>query len=186
VLADIEQESERLHRIVEDLLVLARIELGQEVVTEPILVQRIIERTVTSFGKRRPGRTIDVRTSSVSRPVRGSAIYLEQTLRNLINNADKYSPPEPAIEIEAQGGDGEIIISVMDRGPGIPPEEMDRIFERWYRSEGTAKQAGGAGIGLTVCQRLIEAQGGRIWAELREGGGLKVSFSLPLYIESHG
>jgi two-component system sensor histidine kinase KdpD len=73
---------------------------------------------------------------------------------------------------------------VLDRGPGIPPEDVDRIFERFYRSPGTAHRAGGAGIGLTVCKRLIEALGGSIWAELREGGGLVVSFSLPRHQDS--
>jgi K+-sensing histidine kinase KdpD len=181
VLADIEQESERLHRIVEDLLVLARIELGQEVVTEPVLVQRVVERTVSAFGKRRPGRTVEVRTTPDTPAVRASAIYLEQVLRNLIVNADKYSPPEAPIDVQTAMVDNAVTVSVLDRGPGIPAEELDLIFERFYRAAGTAKQAGGAGIGLTVCKRLIEAQSGRIWASERQGGGLAVSFALPVY-----
>jgi signal transduction histidine kinase len=103
-----------------------------------------------------------------------------------MKNADKYSPPETDIEIVSYMQDGDAVISVMDRGPGIPLEEVDLIFERFYRSHGTANQAGGAGIGLTVCKRLVEAQSGRIWAEPREGGGLIVSFSLPRYIDKPG
>jgi Osmosensitive K+ channel histidine kinase len=98
-----------------------------------------------------------------------------------MSNADKYSPPETVIEVISYMQDGDAVTSVMDRGPGIPLEEVDLIFERFYRSQGTAKQAGGAGIGLTVCKRLVEAQNGRIWADPREGGGLIVSFSLPRY-----
>jgi PAS domain S-box-containing protein len=181
VLQDIEQESERLHRIVEDLLVLARAELGEEVQTEPILVQRMTERTVSAFNKRRPGRAFVLHLDDGLPPVRASNVYLEQILRNLMNNADKYSPPDTEIEIHARMEGDDVVVSVMDRGPGIPAEESELIFERFYRSVGTAKTAGGAGIGLTVCRRLVEAQHGRIWAEPREGGGLIVSFSLPRY-----
>jgi PAS domain S-box-containing protein len=183
VLEDIEHESERLHRIVEDLLVLARVELGEEVQTEPVLIQRMVEKTVTAFNKRRPGRAFVVDLDDDMPAVRASNVYIEQILRNLMNNADKYSPADSEIEVRAKQVDGEAVVSVMDRGPGIPAEESELIFERFYRSHGTAKQAGGAGIGLTVCRRLVEAQNGRIWAEPREGGGLIVSFSLPRYEE---
>lgn len=183
VLGDIEQESERLHRIVEDLLVLARVELGEEAATEPILLQRIVERAVTAIKRRRPNRVIEIDIAKELEPVRASGVYVEQVLRNLINNADKYSPADQPIEVRAHRDGDEAIMSILDRGPGIPEQEMELIFERFYRSAGTAKQAGGAGIGLTVCKRLVEAQNGRIWAESREGGGLEVSFSLPLYDE---
>jgi PAS domain S-box-containing protein len=180
-LEDIEHESERLHRIVEDLLVLARVELGEQIVTEPVLMQRTVEKSVSSFNKRRPARNFVVRLDDEMEPVRASDGYLEQILRNLLNNADKYSPPETTIEVVSDMRDGQAVISVMDRGPGIPAEEAELIFERFYRSHGTAKQASGAGIGLTVCKRLVEAQEGHIWAQPRDGGGLIVSFSLPLY-----
>jgi PAS domain S-box-containing protein len=181
VLEDIEHEAERLHRIVEDLLVLARLELGEEIATEPVLLQRMVEKSVNAFKKRRPGREFVVQLDDAMAPVRASNVSLEQILRNLMNNADKYSPPDTVIEIISYIQDGDAVTSVMDRGPGIPPEEVDLIFERFYRSQGTAKQAGGAGIGLTVCKRLVEAQHGRIWADPRDGGGLIVSFSLPRY-----
>jgi len=182
VLQDIEHESERLHRIVEDLLVLARLELGQPLATEPVLIQRIAEKTVNAVSRRNP-RSIDLDVSKSLPAVRGSAVYLEQILRNLISNADKYSPAEAEIELTARLDGENVVTSVLDRGPGISASEMDLIFERFYRSSGTAKQAGGAGIGLTVCKRLVEAQNGAIWAETRDGGGLVVSFSLPLYAD---
>jgi PAS domain S-box-containing protein len=179
VLADIEYESERLHRIVEDLLVLARIELGQEVVTEPILVQRVVGKAVASLQKRRPTRTIDAQLAPDLPPALSSAVYLEQVLRNLLSNADKYSPQGMPVEVSARVEGGNVLISVRDYGAGIPPEEVDLIFERFFRSDRTAKDAGGAGIGLTVCKRLVEIQGGSIWAENAEDGGLCVTFSLP-------
>ncbi|MEX0683800.1 MAG: PAS domain-containing protein [Dehalococcoidia bacterium] len=183
ILEDIERESERLHRIVEDLLVLARMELGQELATEPLLVRRIVERTIATFTKRRPGRPVEYQTDDQLAPVRGSAVYIDQILRNLLNNADKYSPPGLLIDVWVRRDGDELKVSVMDRGPGIAEAEFNLIFERFYRSSGTASQASGAGIGLTVCQRLVEAQSGRIWAEARDGGGLVISFALPVYSE---
>ena len=74
-----------------------------------------------------------------------------------------------------------MVLSVIDRGSGIPPEDMDRFFEPFYRTEGTVKTgAQGAGLGLAVCRRLVELQGGRIWAEPRDGGGTAFRFTLPV------
>ena len=116
-------------------------------------------------------------------PVEAEPTYLEQVLRNLLSNADKYSPPDAPIEVHARSDASSVTVSVLDRGAGLPPEELDLIFERFYRSDRTSRQAGGVGIGLTVCKRLIEAQAGQIWARARSGGGLEVGFTLPLYRE---
>jgi two-component system sensor histidine kinase KdpD len=110
--------------------------------------------------------------------------YLEQVLRNLLSNADKYSPPDTTIEITISRRDDEGDIVVLDRGPGISPEESEIIFERFYRSDRTANKAAGIGLGLTVCKRLVEAQAGRIWARPRQGGGLEVGVTLPVYKEA--
>jgi PAS domain S-box-containing protein len=184
LLEDIEQESERLFRMVENLLVLSRLELGQEVATEPVLAQRVVGKLASTFQQRRPGRPLKVRADELMEPVAAEPHYLEQVLRNLLTNADKYSPPESPIEIAIRQRDGEADISVLDRGSGIAPEEAERIFERFYRSDRTAMQAAGIGLGLTVCKRLIEAQAGSIWARPRKGGGLEVGVTLPLYKEA--
>jgi signal transduction histidine kinase len=178
VLADIEQETDRLRRIVEDLLVLSRLEYDQPIMTEPVLVQRIAERVADAARKR--GRRVDIDMPSDFDAVAADATYLEQVLRNLVSNADKYSPASSPISIMARRLNDEALISVSDEGRGVPAEEADRIFERFYRSEQNDSHIGGAGIGLAVCRRLVEAQSGRIWAEPREFGGLTVSFTLPL------
>jgi two-component system, OmpR family, sensor histidine kinase KdpD len=107
--------------------------------------------------------------------------YLEQILQNLISNAIKYSPPGSPIDIQARREEGCVAISVLDRGSGIAPEEMERIFEPFFRSSSTAGQAAGIGLGLSVCKRLVDAQGGELWARPREGGGTEIGFSLPMY-----
>ena len=183
LLEDVEQESERLFRMVENLLVLARLELGQEVATEPVLAQRIIGKLASAFKQRRPARPVIINVDQESAPVAAEPHYLEHVLRNLLTNADKYSPSDSPIEIETRTNDGETEIAILDRGPGIAPEESEIIFERFYRSDRTANRAAGIGLGLTVCKRLMEAQAGRVWARPREGGGLEIGVTLPIYKE---
>ena len=184
LLEDIEQESERLFRMVENLLVLSRLELGQEVATEPVLVQRVVGKLASSFQQRRPARKLILDVDQEMDALAAEPHYLEQVLRNLLSNADKYSPPDTTIEITIGCRDDEADIVVLDRGPGISPEESEIIFERFYRSDRTANKAAGIGLGLTVCKRLVEAQAGRIWARPREGGGLEVGVTLPIYKEA--
>jgi signal transduction histidine kinase len=171
-------EAERMHRLVEDLLAVARVELGKETLTEPILIQQIAERVTVAFQQKRVGRQVVASVPEDLPPVMGDETYIEQVLTNLLSNADKYAGVSEPVELVAGVEGDEVIVSVLDRGPGVPTEELPLIFDSFYRSEKTADKVTGKGLGLTVCKRLTEAQGGRIWAELREGGGLKVSFAL--------
>jgi PAS domain S-box-containing protein len=184
LLADIEEESERLNRLVEDLLALARVQLGQQAAVEPVMVQRLAQRIVEANRRRYPAREIDLVAPDDVEVVAADPTYVEQVVRNLIANALKYSPPDEPIEVRLEkNGAGEIKVRVLDRGPGIALEEKDQIFDRFYRAESTAKATRGLGMGLTVSKRLIEALSGRIWAEPRPGGGLEVGFTLPVYEE---
>ena len=124
-----------------------------------------------------------MRVDGTAPPVAAQTGYLELVLRNLLSNADKYSPPDAAIDIELRLGSEGVEIAILDRGPGIADDEHEIIFDRFYRSDRTARKAAGIGMGLTVCKRLIDAQSGRIWARPREGGGLEIAFCLPLYEE---
>jgi K+-sensing histidine kinase KdpD len=179
MITSLEEESERLYRLVEDLLTIARSELGEEPTMEPIQLAPLVEQVVRQFSHRRPNRPIDIKAPGVPAVVMGETTYLRQILNNLLTNSDKYSETGLPIDIEISAGPQETVVSVLDRGPGVAPEEMDSIFDSFYRSEKTAKQAGGKGLGLTVCKRLIDAMSGRIWATAREGGGLVVSFAVP-------
>jgi two-component system, OmpR family, sensor histidine kinase KdpD len=97
---------------------------------------------------------------------------------NLVENAAKYAPPGSAIDLSASASDREVIVEVADRGPGIPSGEEARIFDKFYRAR--PAREGGVGLGLTICRGIIEAHGGRIWAENRSGGGALFRFSIPL------
>jgi PAS domain S-box-containing protein len=181
LLQDIETESERLFRMIEDLLVLARLEGMSWMAAEPVRLQHEVPRIVSSFRHKRPGRKVVVHVDTNMAMAASEATYLEQVLRNLLSNADKYSPPGSPIEVEANDVDGRAVVGVLDRGPGVDPEDLSAIFEKFYRSEATSKHVRGIGLGLTVCKRLVEAQAGQIWAESRMGGGLAIKFSLPYY-----
>ena len=94
---------------------------------------------------------------------------MEQILRNLLENAAKYSPAGTLVEVSAQQVGDEVIIAVLDRGPGIPPESVDHIFDLFYRDPASARSVAGSGIGLFVCRNLAEAMGGRLAVESRPG-----------------
>ncbi len=182
ILADVEREAERLSRMLENLLALARAELDREVPVEPVLLQRLIARLVAGL---EPGNgcTVELRVEASPPPVAGDPDYLDHVMRNLIQNAAKYSPHGSVIEVVVAGDASGGTVTVLDRGPGVPPEDIDRIFERFFRSSRTARLAPGAGLGLAVCRRLIEGMGGTIRAELRHGDGLAVTFWLPAYAD---
>jgi two-component system sensor histidine kinase KdpD len=110
-------------------------------------------------------------------------LYMDQVLTNLIENAVRYTPAESPIDVNAQLEGEYVVISVADRGPGIPQADLERVFDKFYRVLHRQHLAGypmGSGLGLAVCKGLVEAHGGRIWAESRDGGGLIVFVVLPL------
>jgi signal transduction histidine kinase len=185
ILNDIESESDRLFRMVENLLSLAHLQFAEGFEVEPVQVARLTEKVVAAFRARRPERTVSLEVEAGAETFAAQPVYLEQVVRNLLSNADKYSPKGAAIEISLRrAGEGVGELVVRDRGVGIDPEEAELIFERFYRSERTSRLVGGSGVGLALCKRLIEAMSGQIWARPREGGGLEVGFSLPLYEEA--
>jgi two-component system sensor histidine kinase KdpD len=104
---------------------------------------------------------------------------MDQVLTNLLENAVRYTPSGSPIEITARREEDQLVISVADRGPGIPSVDLERIFDKFYRVLGPQRTTG-SGLGLAVGKGLVEAHGGRIWAENREGGGAIFRFTLPV------
>ncbi|MFA5915195.1 MAG: sensor histidine kinase KdpD [Burkholderiales bacterium] len=125
------------------------------------------------------GRKVAVELPEDLPLVRIDGVLIERVLSNLIENAVKYTPPGSPIEIEAWAAGGEITVSVVDRGPGINPGDEERVFEKFHRAQPEGA-VGGAGLGLTICRAIVEAHGGRIWAENRFVGGAMFCFTLPL------
>jgi signal transduction histidine kinase len=108
---------------------------------------------------------------------------IEQVLRNLLDNAIKYSPEGGTITVQGFQDEAQILFSISDQGIGIPSEEWDRIFERFHRVENdVTRRMRGAGLGLAVCQGIVEAHGGRIWVESQSGAGSTFCFTLPIEV----
>ena len=107
------------------------------------------------------------------------SVLIEQVLINLLENAIKYTPPGSPIELSAIGARDVVTVTVADRGPGIPPGDEQRVFEKFYRAR-SGDGSAGVGLGLTICRGIIEAHGGRIWIENRSGSGAAFRFTLPL------
>ena len=181
ILADIASESDRLYRLVEDLLVLARFDEGFELGDEPALLQHLVPSVVEQERGRWPAVTFEVSVAPDLPAVSGDETSITQVLRNLLSNAAKYSGGSSVVtaivEPDAEG----VAVRVRDDGPGIDPLEADAIFDPFFRSPSTAKMAGGAGIGLYVSRRLVGAMNGRISAASRPEGGSEFTFVLPHY-----
>jgi PAS domain S-box-containing protein len=179
LLADIAAESERLHLLVEDLLVLTKAERGQFAVeVEPLELRRLLARVVDHEAGRLPGIDISAEIPRHLPIVAGEEIYVEQIVRNLLGNAAKYTPTGTKVVVRAAQNDAEVEIRVLDSGPGIVPETAARAFELFYRDPNSARTVAGSGIGLFVCASLVAAMGGRIWARSRPEGGSEFGFTL--------
>lgn len=177
---DIHAEAERLQRLVEDVVALNRFgEVTGEISWEPVLMQRVLPGVVKSEEERWPGVDFRLDIGPSLPTVSADPTYVEQVIRNLLSNAAKYGGGDSTIVVSASAGDGEVIVRVLDDGPGFRSDETTRLFELFYRSPGTATTASGAGIGLFVCARLVAAMGGRIWAQPRPEGGAEFGFALP-------
>ena len=176
-------ESEQLGSVIENMLVLARLD-HQEASREPLRLLPIIERTVALHRMRLPGRTIELDTTPVG-IAEGNGQWIEQVVGNLLTNAHKYSAPGTPITVRVEERDGEVVVTVADRGDGLDENDVEHLFEPFYRSSGkSASTRPGLGVGLTVCRRLVELQGGKITARAREGGGSEFSFTLPCVDDS--
>jgi PAS domain S-box-containing protein len=179
LIGDIGHEAERLRRLVEDLVVLARAERGAlQVHTEPVLLQHLLRKVCDQERRRWPECRLVLRMEPLIPVARAEEAFVEQIVRNLVDNAAKYGPPDGQIDLIVDAPDGRPRVRVLDRGPGVDPAEADRLFEVFYRSRRTARVAG-SGIGLFVAHRLVESIGGTIWARPRDDGpGAEFGFQL--------
>jgi signal transduction histidine kinase len=131
-----------------------------------------------------PDRVINLKVSGASMKVEADPVRIEQVLGNLLVNALKYSEPGTEIGVDVHRVDSDVLVSVTNRGPGIPAEQLPKIFERYYRTpRARTGAAPGLGLGLYITKGLIEAHGGRIWAESRLGETTTFQFALPIAVE---
>ena len=173
------EEAERLSRLVRNLLDMTRLQSGAlRVSKEWHPLEEVIGAALGRMERPLRGRKVVTRVPEDLPLVPIDDVLIEQVFINLLENAVKYTPSGSEIELTARVDDGAVTVGVADRGTGIPPEDQARLFEKFYRGRSTASH--GAGLGLAICRGIVEAHGGRIWAENRPGGGSVFQFTLPL------
>jgi two-component system sensor histidine kinase KdpD len=175
------EEAEHLNQIIRNVLSMTRLEAGAITVKkewQPF--EEIVGAVLNRLAERLKDRPLKIRLPEDLPLVSFDSLLIEQVLMNLLDNAIKYTPQGTPIELSAAVKDGDIVVELEDRGPGIPPGEEERIFEKFVRG---STAGGGIGLGLTICRAIITAHGGRIWAENRPGGGAVFRFTLPLGVQ---
>ena len=183
LLGDVVAESDQLFRLVEDLMVLARFDEGIAIMEEPALLQRLVPSVIEVEQRRWPGVDFVLDSPPDLHAVSGDETSIKQVVRNLLSNAAKYSTGTRDVRIELSAESGGVSVRVLDRGVGLSEDVLTHLFSPFYRAPSTAAVAAGAGIGLYVCHRLVDAMGGRMWARRRHGGGSEFGFWLPDYHE---
>jgi PAS domain S-box-containing protein len=174
-------QSQRLERLIEDLLEVTRLEAGAGLVDATAIdAVDIVGQVVERFTSEDPDRTVHVVAPDHAVYCRGDWLRVDQVLGNLLSNALRYAPPHEPVEVRLVPQGREVVFEVRDWGPGIPIDEQSRIFERFHRvGHYMTREPGGAGLGLYLAKRLVEAMGGRIWVSSRLGHGSVFSFALP-------
>jgi PAS domain S-box-containing protein len=180
MIADIAGEAERLLGVVENLLLLTKLESGIHPDPEPQVLAHVVRTVLDSVRRRHRGRHIELIGEPRHLIVEADRPYLDLILENLLGNALKYSPPESPIEVTIGATDTEAQVVVLDRGIGLEDADPEQLFSAFYRSEPARNHTAGLGIGLAACKRVVESLGGRVWARAREGGGSEFGFALPL------
>lgn len=176
------QQVERLDRLVRDVLNTASIEAGELTLhSEPISVLPTVRQVIEQIRARTVGRVFHLPDKPGLPLVFADRDRVTEVLANLCDNADKYSPPDKPIIVEARADETEVTLSVRDFGAGVLPNDLERIFEKFYRADSSDSQAAyGYGLGLYICRNLVQAHRGRIWAENHPDGGAVFSFTLPI------
>jgi len=175
----IEAEAARMGVLVDDLLLLARLDQGRPLEREPLDLARIVEDAVDSARAVEPDRPIDLDVQGPA-SLLGDAGRMRQTVDNLLDNARVHTPASSPVRVTV-GPDGEaVLLTVADEGPGLPSEVVTRAFERFYRGDPSrSRSMGGAGLGLSIVAAIVEAHGGTVTVRSEEGAGATFEVRLP-------
>jgi two-component system sensor histidine kinase KdpD len=180
LLENVHEEAERLNRLVRNLLEMTKIASGAiQPQKEWHPLDEIVGVALNRLDERLKGRPVNVDLARDLPPVPLDPVLVEQVFLNVLENALKYTAPESPIDISATAAPGAVLVEIADRGPGIPSSELEHVFEKFYRLRPEISD-GGAGLGLAICRGIIEAHGGKMWVEAREGGGASFRFTLPI------
>jgi signal transduction histidine kinase len=179
-LEDVAGEAQKLQRTIENLLLLTRLEAGPGPLTTSFDMAELAGQAAAAFLNRNPGRPVTVDVTPGLPAASGQPALVAMVLENLLANAAKYSADGLPVEVSLSTTGGEVLVSVRDYGIGLDAGDEDALFTPFFRSSRARGWAGGIGLGLAVCKRVIEAQQGRIWAVARPEGGCDFRFALPV------
>jgi len=187
-LISIDNSTDRLTKLVDNLLDTSRMEAGLlKLEKSPTNIHQLLKRVAAEASIRANHHKIITELSNNLPRLNIDVKRIRQVLDNLIDNAIKYSPQETEVLISAKKSSRELLITIKDQGTGIPAEELTSIFDRMYRIEQRLTSGvEGMGLGLYICQGLVEAHGGRIWAESTVGQGSAIHFTLPIVSAEKG
>jgi two-component system, OmpR family, sensor kinase len=178
-MAGISRESERMSMLVEDLLLLARLDEGRPLEQEPVRLDEVVTEAVETAHMVDPARPIALEAEPVV--VVGDHDRLRQIVDNLLSNVRAHTPPDTPVQVAVGRANGSAVVEVADEGPGMSAEVLDRVFERFYRPDASRSRAsGGVGLGLSIVAAVAEAHGGRVEAESQAGRGSTFRIVLPL------
>lgn len=177
----IDEECDKLTDLIENLLEMSALRAGMlRIRPEPTLVHRIAGRVVARWSARAPDHRFEMAFPVGFPPALADPWRIEQVLRNLVENAVKYSPPGRSVSVGGRSSETDVVVWVRDEGIGIPVEQQERIFERFHQVDSAlTRSKPGTGLGLAICQGIVAAHGGRIWVESMVGRGSTFFFSLP-------
>ena len=176
----IDDETQRMGILVDDLLLLARLDQGRPLEARPVDMEALMEDACADARAADGGRAISARVTAPL-VVTGDEMRPRQVLSNLLRNALVHTPAGTPVEVGLHRDDGHAVLEVIDHGPGIPPAHAERMFERFYRADaGRSGDQGGSGLGLSIAAAVVQAHGGRIWVAPTPGGGATFRISLPV------
>jgi len=181
-LQTIARNADRLKLLIEDLLKISELESGRlEMNFQPVALRPAIQKVLDDLQARASAREVTLLNRAAEIVVDADTDRLEQVLGNLVDNAIKYGRQGGCVVVEAKAGEGdEVEISVQDDGPGIPPEALERVFERFYRvDKARSREQGGTGLGLSIVKHIVQSHGGKVWAKSEIGRGATFFFTLP-------
>ena len=181
-LQTIERNTRRLELLIQDLLTISELESGRvKLNLQPVPVRPVVEKVFADFKDRATTRSVKLISQMPDLCAQADADRIEQVLANLVDNAVKYGRLGGTVTVGGRPVEaGKVEISVQDDGPGIPPESLERIFERFYRvDKARSREQGGTGLGLSIVKHIVQSHGGRVWAQSELGKGTTFFFTLP-------